>query len=132
MFRDDYQRARARVCNVLTSWISGYVPHWRPDGSGDPVPRPTNLALKIAARGAGRSGSEVAMMRIAVALWSGRSEKTWGSVVYAMLHSFDNRNMERLGSLLVAISSGAEAIDQWIDRHEHYQRWITSSIPGPR
>lgn len=112
-FRNDTQRGR--VCAALTSWIRG-APFFVADDAG--IARPTDAAFDIAEAGQGRSGSEIAMLRIALCVWNGRAEEP--GAFAAALYSLDRGNLTKLGALLIAIAAPSEskAMDVWLLAHE--------------
>lgn len=105
MFRDDRQVARAlRV--LLAPLHLGDL--WTDDG---PTARAAEL---IEEDGAALSSGERTMLLAASAIWSGSAS----TLRFDALLGLDNANAEALCSLLVVITQGAVAVDDWIARPE--------------
>jgi hypothetical protein len=103
MFRDD--RQRAAVCRTVCAQAG--LTFWTEDG-------PTERAKQLLKDDGGpMSTGERIMFLAAFALWNGH-----GKVLFAdVADRLDGPNLECLGTLLVALSQGAEAVDAWLDRH---------------
>jgi hypothetical protein len=101
MFRDDRQVARAlRV--LLAPMHLGHL--WTDEG-------PTARAVELLEQDGGAfSSGERTMLLAASAIWSGSAP----TLRFDALLGLDNTNVEALCSLLVVITQGAAAVDEWI------------------
>lgn len=102
VFRDD--RQRAAVCRAVCAQAG--LKLWAKDG-------PTERAKELLAQDGGpMSTGERVMFLAAFALWNGH-----GKVLFAdVCDRLDRPNLECLGSLLVALGRGVDAVDAWLER----------------
>ncbi len=105
MFRSEGQLARA--CRALCAQV-GLRSLWTSEG-------PSERAVEILeANGGPLSSGERIVVLAAWSIWNGSGNATLGDAV----HRLDDRNLVALGSLMIAVASGARAIDGWITRME--------------
>jgi len=105
VFRNDEQLARA--CRALCAQV-GLGGLWTPDG-------PTERAIELMeADGGPLSSGERIMAMTSWAVWNSHD----GARVADVIHRLDNRNLAALGSLMIAVSHGMPAIDDWITKME--------------
>lgn len=101
MFRDD--RQRAAVCRAVCEQAGLHL--WTDDG-----PTERGKAL-LPQEGGPMSTGERIMFLAAWALWNGH-----GTVLLAdVVDRLDEPNIECLGSLLVALAHGSDAVDEWLE-----------------
>lgn len=104
MFRDDFQKSA--VCQALCA-RAGRPSLWTPSG-------PSRVAEEFLEAGGGPlSHGEKVMLFVAWAVWNGEGDLTLDELV----NTLDGKNLELVGSLLVALSGGSAAIDAWLDEH---------------
>lgn len=105
MFRSDEQLARA--CRVLCDQV-GLGGLWTPSG-------PTAHAVDLLEAGGGplSSGERIVMMT-AWAVWNSDGNARVADVI----HRLDDRNLSAIGSLMIAVSHGGHAIDEWLAKME--------------
>lgn len=104
MFRDD--RQRASVAQAVCAQ-AGLEVFWTEDG-------PTERAKELLRQDGGpMSTGERIMFLAAWALWNGRGKVLFTDVADRL----DGPNLERLGSLLVALGRGVNAVDAWLERY---------------
>jgi hypothetical protein len=101
MFRNDKQRAA--VCRAVCNHAGLNL--WTDNG-------PTERAKALLTQNGGpMSTGERIMFLAAWALWNGH-----GSVLFAdVIERLDGPNLECLGSLLVALAQGVDALDAWLN-----------------
>lgn len=106
MFRDSNQRGR--VCFVIAGRIRPGL--WALSPRGDL--RPTDEALALDDDGGGTlSSSEKVLFDLAWSIWNSHND---GPSMGSILRRLDSVNTRFVGELLVALSGGLDAIDQWI------------------
>jgi hypothetical protein len=99
MFRSNRQMADA--CRVLLAPI-GLAHLWRGD-------RPHNELFEVLQQRLKSSG-ELALVAMTLDIFNGQGKATVGDLV----HRLDSDHIRRVGTLLVAIADGPEAVDRWI------------------
>jgi len=106
MMRDD--RQLAAVCKAVCRRIPKDVELWTERG-------PTDLAVQWAKSNPLSTG-ENALLHVAWALWNGSStsKAKFGDV----LDGLHDEGLSVVGSLFVAVSEGAGAVDRWIEAQE--------------
>lgn len=109
MFRNDQQRSEA--CRVLLR--SGRLDHlWTESG-------PTEEACALlAARGGYLSGGQGVLLLVAFDFWNGEAKVGFDQIAYRL----DASRQRRVAELLIALSAGPDAIDQWIE-HRRDKPW---------
>ena len=104
MFQTETQ-THAAIGSLLTT-IPGLGRYWTATG-------PTEEAARVMeGRGEALSSGEELLLRVAFDLWNGRGGADFGR----MFGTLGNEPLAALGSLLVAVTQGPEAIDAWIAR----------------
>lgn len=102
MFRDDTQ-AHAAIRTLLDT-IPKLGRFWTDTG-------PTDEAVRLVeARGGALSSGEALLVFVAFDLYNGRG----GAQLSRVIHTLGNEPLSALGSLLVSLTHGPEAIDTWI------------------
>jgi len=105
MFRDDAQTCRA--VRVLLASV-GLANLWTFDG-------PTARAVALLeANGGTLSSGEAFMLLVAFDVFNGHGNATIGR----LLGVLDARRTELVAGLLVAVASGAEHVDVWLEQNE--------------
>ena len=101
MFRSDAQLAW--VCRSLCD-VVGLAGMWTPAG-------PTEEAIALLGSDGGplSSGERIVLLS-AWSVWNGDGKVTLGDIV----HRLDGKNLRAIGTLLVAVASGAHTIDEWL------------------
>lgn len=103
-FRDSAQRAA--VCRALCAPLAASPPLWDDQG-------PTGRAEGLLEQDGGPlSAGERVLLLAAWAVWNADR-----SLALADLHRLSDAHLERLGSLLVAASRNADAVDLWLRRY---------------
>lgn len=110
MFRTERQQAAVSEALCRCVRLAGM---WTPDG-------PTKRALSFLERRGALSHGEQLMLQASFDVWNGRGHMDLGEA----LGTLDGRNLRALGSLLIAIAAGADAVDRWL------AEW-TPSGPAP-
>lgn len=105
MFRSDNQISEV----VIALWDNSAKLRglWTHEG---PSPRARTHKRSKRAR-KGYCSSDHVLLDLGWALWNYQSKCLFGDA----LRCLDNRNLRNLGSLLVALAEGPEAIDRWLE-----------------
>ena len=104
MFQTEAQTHAA--IRTLLDTIPGLGRYWTATG-------PTDEAARVVEQGGGAlSSGEALLVRVGFALWNGHGRADFGR----MLATLSPEVLTALGSLLVAMAQGSEAIDGWIAR----------------
>lgn len=73
---------------------------------------PSKSACELLESGALSSG-ELTLLRVAFDIWNGQG----GAKVADLVHKLDSRRLHLVTSLMLAMSAGAERVDDWIARN---------------
>jgi hypothetical protein len=101
-FRDTNQRVL--VCRTLFDLMGLGDTLWCPEG-------PTqNLEKWLTNYGGSLSVSQAGLYEVALGIWNGSG----GMPFNEMLRRFEDEHLKAIGSLLIALATGPEDVDQWI------------------
>ncbi len=101
-FRDTKQRVL--VCRTLFDFMGLGDALWCPEGPTE------NLAKWFKKFGGGLSASQAGIYDLAVGIWNSTSFMPFSEI----MRSFEDEHLKAVGSLLIALATGPDDIDQWI------------------
>ena len=101
-FRDTAQRVL--VCRTLFDLMGLGEVLWCPEGPTE------NLEAWLRNYGGGLSTSQTALYEAALGIWNGSGKMPFTEI----LRCFEDEHLKAFGSLLIALATGPEKVDQWI------------------